>query len=491
MPLFILRFLQQSWLVHVLFATGIVLVSVATFYSYRTIDETKKNVERVVHTYEVLMANLRVTSNVRAQEAYCRGYALKQDTALLNNFYRATERTWMRCHELEKLATDNPTQVTNIRNLRTTLHEKQLAMDSMISMAGKDQDMVVNILLHSNQLTNKIMLRSRNIRNEETRLLQIRNESVTGVSSKTSRLEITSLVVALTFLGLGYLLSYFQSKGLQNVNAELEETNLGLEKKVADRTQDLEVQINLRNQEIGRKNRELGEARRFLLSLIPTLEVPPDLYEASAQMWPAEDVGGDYYDYKMGHGNELLLTVGDAAGHGLMAAMIVSNVHSYWHSFDSKEPADQLMMRISGGLYALKLQMAIMAMAVIRVTPGKVELTSAAMPPFLHYRAAEDVLEIISIRSMFLGSAISGGYHPQVIAFNKGDLLLIHSDGLTEARNSIGELYGIYRLKESLNRYLHLPARHITQAIYQDMRSFIGDRPQQDDVTVMAIRMVA
>ena len=491
MPSFLLRFLQQSWLVHLLFATGIVLVTIATYFSFKTISETGMTVKRVAHTYEVLMANLRVTSNVRAQEAYCRGYAIEQDTSLLNNYYRASERTWMRCQELEKMSADNPTQAINVRNMRTTLHEKQLAMDSMISTAGKDQKVIINLLRHSNALTNKILIRSRNIRDEELRLLNRRNESIAYQTKSASKLELTSLAVAITFLGLGYLLSFIQSKGIQTFNAELEESNRGLERKVAERTHDLEVQIGLRNQELGRKNRELDEARRFLLSLIPTLQIPPDLCEASAHMWPAEDVGGDYYDYKMGEGNELLLTVGDAAGHGLMAAMIVSNVHSYWHSFLPKEPADQLMSRISNGLYALKLQMAIMAMAVIRVRPGRVEITAAAMPPFLHYRAEVDKLETIAIRSMFLGSAISGGYQPQDMDFKKGDLLLVHSDGLTEARNAHGELYGMHRLQASLNRYLHLPTSHITQAIYQDMRSFIGDRPQQDDVTVLAIRMVA
>lgn len=490
MPTYINRLLQRHWLVHLLFITGLILVTVSGTLFFFMLRQTKKNTKDLAHTYEVLLSNTRIVSTLRAQEAYCRGYVIRQDTALLNNYYRFTERTWLRCRELESKIQDNATQKINVATLRNTLTEKQATMDSMIDFAGKDRGMVQRLLVKSNQLTDKMMIRSRNINTEERRLMDQRTESLKTSDQLVSRFGALSFSVAIFFLLLGYMLSLLQSRGIRTINTFLEDSNRELEAKVVERTKDLQVQINLRNQEIARKNQEVEEARRFQLSLIPTLELPENMWEVGAHIWPAEDVGGDYYDYKISDNEqELLLALGDAAGHGLMAAMIVSNVHSYWHGFADVEPAEKLMTRISNGLSALKLQMAIMAMAVIRVRPGKLEITSAAMPPFLLYRAHEDILETITIRSMFLGSSMSGGYHTQTMTFRPGDLFLAASDGLIEARNSNGDFYGLHRIKDCLLRNKNQPVDALTEAIYDDLRAFSGNQPQHDDVTILAIRM--
>lgn len=490
MPTYLNRILQRAWLVHLLFVSGLILVTVSGISFFLMLEQTKKNATEVSHTYEVLLSNSLTISSLRAQEAYCRGYVIEQDTALLNNYYRFRERTWMRCRELEARIQDNATQKINVSTLRSTLTQKQSTMDSMIDYAGENRAVVQRLLLKSNKLTDKLMQRSRNIWNEEKRLMNERSESLDQSDRLAFRYGFISFWVAITFLGMGYMLSYLQAKGIRTINAFLEDSNRELEAKVVERTEDLQVQITLRNQELARKNQEVEEARRFQLSLIPTLELPENQWEVGAHIWPAEDVGGDYYDYKISHNDqELLLTLGDAAGHGLMAAMIVSNVHSYWHGFADIEPAEKLMTRISNGLSALKLQMAIMAMAVIRVRPGKLEITSAAMPPFLLYRSHEDVIETITIRSMFLGSSVSGGYHTQTMTFRPGDLLLAATDGLIEARNLKGDFYGLHRIKDCLQRHKHLPVSELTEAIYEDLRAFAGNQPQHDDVTILAIRM--
>lgn len=208
-----------------------------------------------------------------------------------------------------------------------------------------------------------------------------------------------------------------------------------------------EIERRLLEAENGRKSLELEEARLFQLSLLPRhLPEYPGL-ELAVAMSTATEVGGDYYDFRTGANGDLLLAIGDATGHGAAAGTMVTVVKSlFLAAGDDASPA-AFLRRATGMVHGMGLSRMAMALAVARLAGRTLTLSSAGMPPALHWRGGTGEVEEVALAGMPLGARSDYPYSERRLEIAAGDVVLLMSDGFPELPNPAGEPLGYERAR--------------------------------------------
>ncbi|MEZ0016294.1 SpoIIE family protein phosphatase [Sinorhizobium fredii] len=276
-----------------------------------------------------------------------------------------------------------------------------------------------------------------------------------------------------------------------------------LEQLVEDRTKEIEeanLQISELNEQLRSENLRLGAelavARRIQMMVLPKareLEEIPAV-EIAAYMRPADEVGGDYYDV-LRDGERLKIGIGDVTGHGLESGVLMLMVQSVARALQEAGDMDpvQFLNRVNRALYK----------NIVRTNANK-HLSLA----FLDYDGSRLMLsgqheELIVVRSggcveridtldlglpIGLEPDISAFVATQEVAFAQGDMIILHTDGVTEAEGPDGELFGIERLCESARRRHGQSAEEVKAGIIEDLMAHIGTQKIHDDITVVVMR---
>jgi serine phosphatase RsbU (regulator of sigma subunit) len=254
------------------------------------------------------------------------------------------------------------------------------------------------------------------------------------------------------------------------------------------RRKEEEIERRLLEAENERRKRELDEARDFQLSLLPR-ELPRiDGLDLAVEMTTATEVGGDYYDFQPGSEGELVLAIGDATGHGAAAGTLVTAVKSLFAAAAASEPPAQFLAAANAAIHRMGLVRRAMALAVARLRGARVVLSSAGMPPVLHFRAASGEVDELVLPGTPLGSRAGFPYSELELALEPGDALLFVSDGLPELPNRDGEPYGYERLRAEFGRLAREGACEVVAGLRAAARDWSGGAPLVDDVTLLAVR---
>ncbi len=276
-----------------------------------------------------------------------------------------------------------------------------------------------------------------------------------------------------------------------------------LEQLVEERTQELEdasekisaLNDKLRDENV-RLGAELAVAKHIQMMVLPKageLESVPGL-EIAAYMRPADEVGGDYYDV-LQDGARVKIGIGDVTGHGLESGVLMLMVQSVARALQEtgENNPHQFLDRLNRAIYK----------NIERTNAGK-HLSLA----FLDYDGDtvtvsgqhEDVLiiradgKVERIDTIDLGlpvgleSDISAFIATRDFQFNTGDVIVLHTDGVTEAEDKRGELFGIDRLSESARERHMGTAEEIKTGIIDDLMAHIGVEKIHDDITLVIMR---
>ncbi|PDT53217.1 MULTISPECIES: SpoIIE family protein phosphatase [Sinorhizobium] len=276
-----------------------------------------------------------------------------------------------------------------------------------------------------------------------------------------------------------------------------------LEQLVEDRTKEIEeanLQISALNEQLRSENvrlsAELDVARRIQLMVLPRAGELEEIsgLEIAAYMRPADEVGGDYYDV-LRDGERLKIGIGDVTGHGLESGVLMLMVQSVARALQEAGDMDPALFlnRVNRALYK----------NIVRTNANK-HLSLA----FLDYDGKSLMLsgqheELIVVRNtgsveridtLDLGLPI--GLEPDIspfvatqeIAFSQGDMIILHTDGVTEAEGLNGELFGIERLCESARCRHGQSAEDVKAGIIEDLMAHIGTQKIHDDITVVVMR---
>ena len=253
-----------------------------------------------------------------------------------------------------------------------------------------------------------------------------------------------------------------------------------------------------RSRERLRMREEIEYARKIQLSMLPQL--PPDIgwVELAAASLPATEVGGDYYDYFRLSGAQLALVIGDVSGHGLASGLLLSGVRSclYLLEKDLASPVD-VLVRLNPMVRKTtdrRTYVTLLCAVLDRGVDGsgvEVTVASAGHPPLLCWNARTREFSEVGEGSLPLGTRLDAEYRQERHRVERGDVLVLYTDGLVETRNALGQDYGYPRLQRTVGRAAagtH-SVREIRDAILGDLSHFKGDSEQSDDITVVVARV--
>ncbi len=237
-----------------------------------------------------------------------------------------------------------------------------------------------------------------------------------------------------------------------------------------------------------RKTKELEEARQLQLSMLPK-ELPelPGL-EIAAFMRTATEVGGDYYDFMVQEDGVLNVAFGDATGHGLQAGTMVTLMKGFFTSDSSKLGLQEFMNHCTKVIKEIKLGRILMSFTYLKIHNKHLQVTSAGMPPIYYHHKKSNQLEEIQIQGMPLGAMRHANYTTVERKLNRGDTILLLTDGLPEQMNRQEEMFDYSRVKKYLNDFIGSPPGVIIEKLVEAGDRWMGGRPQDDDISFVIIR---
>jgi phosphoserine phosphatase len=240
-----------------------------------------------------------------------------------------------------------------------------------------------------------------------------------------------------------------------------------------------------------RLRRELEVARTVQLASLPpaTPEVPG--YELHAIFRPADVTGGDTYDLAPVDGG-LVLVIGDAAGHGLAPALMVTQMQAMLRmalrlgaSLETafRQVNDQLAATYTDGRFVTAF------VGLLDPRAHLVRYLSGGQAPILHVQAAEACCRRHGATSFPLGAMPLATLRPaQTIELAPGDALVLVTDGVFEASDCAGRAYGVERVEQVLCAHVGGSASAMGGAVLDDLVSHLSGRPSEDDVTLVVVR---
>lgn len=204
------------------------------------------------------------------------------------------------------------------------------------------------------------------------------------------------------------------------------------------------------------------------------------------------EVGGDFYDFYYHSDNLLSFVIADVSGKGVPAALFMeysktllgAHIPRLIHPVKSlTEVNDELIRNSRMGLFVT-----VMLVQVER-DMERMRIASAGHNHQILYRARTSTIELLSGQGPPLGTFAEAEYREKIYHFNRGDLLVLYTDGITEAQREHFEQYGEDRLFDLIRRVGERNPPDVVQAIFDDVLDFTGGAEFVDDATVMVVRL--
>lgn len=207
---------------------------------------------------------------------------------------------------------------------------------------------------------------------------------------------------------------------------------------------------------------------------------------------PALGVSGDYFDVMQTRKDRLVCVVGDVAGKGVSAALIMVMIRSILHLItntdrDIATVLDWVNRGITGQVdmdhYAT------LCIVAINMETGVMEYANANHQPIMVYRRAKNEVELVELKSVPIGVERGSTYQRLSLKLEDGDLVALYTDGVVEALNESGKQYGRKSLSQAMIKYKDLAPKEIANKIKNDLEVFAGSVRQHDDQTVLVLKI--
>jgi sigma-B regulation protein RsbU (phosphoserine phosphatase) len=256
------------------------------------------------------------------------------------------------------------------------------------------------------------------------------------------------------------------------------------------------------------------EKERLQAELALALEVQEQLYPKTAPIFktirvtgmcqPARMVSGDYYDYQRLSANRLAFAIGDVAGKGISAALLMAGIQSAMRmelraslelatpSYDGANgyrlSTARLVSELNQQLHATTSpeKFATFCIALYDDETGMLTYTNAGhLPPILIHNGSSTLLDI---NGTVVGAFPSSKYDESKVELHAGDLLVCYTDGITEPENEYGEMFGEGRLIELVSKNADRDDHRVIEVVMDAVRQWTGAPELSDDMTVLLAR---
>ena len=242
-------------------------------------------------------------------------------------------------------------------------------------------------------------------------------------------------------------------------------------------------------------NHELDVARNIQMSMVPS-EFPPypqrDDIDIYGYLEPAKTIGGDLYDFFI-RDEKLFFCIGDVSGKGIPAALVQSATHFMFRIMSQREDDPSRIVSNINDVFAAENESSMFCtffLGVLDLKTHVLEYCNAGHE--LPILVTTEATEIRVKPNIAMGLYMDRQYRKEQIELPSGSVLILYTDGLKEAIDSTEECYGRERILTSLQRVIIKgatePSDYIRQLV-NDVTLYVGDMPQADDLTMLAIKV--
>jgi sigma-B regulation protein RsbU (phosphoserine phosphatase) len=245
---------------------------------------------------------------------------------------------------------------------------------------------------------------------------------------------------------------------------------------------------HLTPKELRAHEQDLELATQIQTRLLPARDVAIQGWQTHYRYEPAGVVGGDYCEVMAsGNGNSLFFALGDVAGKGVAASLLMTHLSAIFRSLLSLDlPLTEMMPRANRLFCESTPETHYATLIAGRTTADGVDLCNAGhCRPLLLSRGGTEAIDATALPVGLFGNA---PYDIRRLRLHPGDTLVLYSDGITEAQDPEGNEYQEERLLRCLQGYREQSAAGITDRVLRDVAQFCGAYPRQDDMTLLVVR---
>jgi serine phosphatase RsbU (regulator of sigma subunit) len=246
-----------------------------------------------------------------------------------------------------------------------------------------------------------------------------------------------------------------------------------------------------------RLEEELRIARQIQMSLLPAQgAVSLAGLRIAAICLPAAEVGGDYYDLLPLSDTRMGILVADVSGKGTSAALYMAELKGLVLSLSRIYQSPAKLLSEANRILASTMDprsFITMTYAVVDIAAHSMRYARAGHNPMIHLEAATGITKVLTPQGLGLGIERSDRFDEILeeadVTLTSGDIFLFFTDGLSEAMNGRSELFGERRLRDLIERSDGLETEDLKEAILSEIRSFVGEASQHDDMTMVILKV--
>jgi PAS domain S-box-containing protein len=326
---------------------------------------------------------------------------------------------------------------------------------------------------------------------------QVANDSRVAAVTRRSRKDGTPVDVELLAVPVnvggdqvGTYAMYHDISELKRIEEEVRELNRDLERRVAERTEQLKSAMARQQEEAQERERieqELRVARMIQHTLLPKSLPELEEHQIAVYYQPAREVGGDFYDFLRLPDGRLGLIVGDVSGKGVPAAIVMAITRTMLRSAYHLGSPGKILQQVNDDLFPdIPPNVFVTCLAVIldRKT-GRLQYANAGHdPPYVRRASGVNKLRATG---MPLGLMPDMTYEQKEITLEPGESILLYSDGLAEAHNPHREMFGFPRIERFISS--HSEGATLIDSLLAELERFTGEGwEQEDDITLLMLQ---
>jgi sigma-B regulation protein RsbU (phosphoserine phosphatase) len=231
-------------------------------------------------------------------------------------------------------------------------------------------------------------------------------------------------------------------------------------------------------------------ARAVQVALSPTGFKQPEHFDVAAHNIPSRYVGGDFYDLIPLKDGRSVFALGDVSGKGIAAALLAAMAQGVLQAqFGSNLPLTEVIASLNKVIVHRSASNSFITLfcSVLDREGHLTYINAGHNPPILVRTNGES--EELSTKSVVLGAFDFAEYKPLQTRLETGDVVVIFTDGVTEAVNARNEMFGDERLDKLIKSSVNLSAEEIKQRILDEVLAFTRGLPQGDDITLIVLKM--
>lgn len=237
---------------------------------------------------------------------------------------------------------------------------------------------------------------------------------------------------------------------------------------------------------------EMNVAKRIQDDLLPIIDINQEHFSLYGWTESAYEVGGDYCDFVQLHGNRYVVAVGDVSGHNVAAGLMMSMLKvSFRTELNYMQTPEQTVQSLNKTVFDHKNKSMFISFLFTLVDPIKKQLTlmNCGHLPLLHFKSDDQKIEHYRTGDVALGLQASGEFKSMSVPYTSEDLFVFLSDGLVESTNKANQEFDLDHVCQILNENSKSTPKEVYYKISHAEKEFRGKNLQQDDITIVVMKM--